>query len=180
VQEISLPAPYDEVVVHALRNWFAASVGVTVESLVPDARRHLLRPYTRHLVHAAHALSGSDVVMMQAVLARYASTYLAALDGFDIAVTPTASGPPVRVGHYYADGVEGEPDLMLAWSCYTPWVNLTGQPAVSLPSHLDADGLPYGVQLVGRPRHDAELLALAAQLEAAGLWKHDPPPCWNQ
>ena len=180
VQEVSLPAACDEHVVHALRTWFASSVGVIVETLVPAARRHLLRPYTRHLVHEARQLSGADVVMTQAVLARYASSYLAALQQFDVTLTPTASGPPVRVGHYYANGVEGEADLMLAWSCYTPWVNLTGQPAVSLPSRLDADGLPYGVQLVGRQRHDAELLALAAQLEGAGLWTQVHPPCWNQ
>jgi amidase len=83
------------------------------------------------------------------------------------------------VGHYFADGVEGEADRMLAWSCYTPWVNLTGQPAVSLPSHLDHDGLPFAVQLVGRQRHDAELLSLSAQLERAGLWDVVHPPCWE-
>jgi amidase len=76
--------------------------------------------------------------------------------------------------------VKGVADAMLAWSCYTPWANLTGQPAVSLPSHLDADGLPYGVQLVGRPRHDGELLAMAAQLEGAGLWNDLHPHCWDQ
>ena len=180
VRQVAVPCRYDEAVRQALRTWFASTVGVTVPVLVPAERRRLLRPYTRHLIDTAAALSATDVVMAQSALARYASTFLAALAGFDVAVTPTTSGPPVPVGHYFADGVEGEADLMLAWSCYTPWVNLTGQPAVSLPSHLADDGLPYGVQLVARPRHDAELLSLAAQLEGAGLWHDLHPPCWDQ
>ena len=104
---------------------------------------------------------------------------MGALDGVDVALTPTTNGPPVPVGHFFADGPEGEPARMLAWSCHTPWVNLTGQPAVSLPSHLDGDGLPHAVQLVGRQRADLELLALAAQLESAGLWDDVHPPCWR-
>lgn len=67
---------------------------------------------------------------------------------------------------------------MISWSCYTPWANLTGQPAASLPSHLDDDGLPYSVQLVGRLRQDATLLSLAAQLEHEGHWDAVHPPHW--
>lgn len=180
VEQIELPARLDEAVRIAVRNWFASSVALVVGTLVPADRRQLLRPYTRHLLEVGEALVGGDVTAMHAVLARYASTFLAALDGFDVVLTPTTNGPPVPVGHFFSDGVEAEADLMLAWSCYTPWVNLTGQPAVSLPSHLDGDGLPHGVQLVGRQRADAELLALAVQLEGAGLWNDVRPPCWDQ
>jgi amidase len=105
---------------------------------------------------------------------------VAAFDSFDVALTPTTSGPPLPVGHFIANGVDGVADLMLAWSCYTPWANFTGQPAIALPSHLDGDGLPYGVQLVGRRQHDGELLAVAAQLERAGLWTDVHPPCWDR
>jgi amidase len=180
VREIAAPAGYDEMVRQALTAWFASSVAAAASTQVPSERHRLLWPFTRHLVGVGTDLSAIDVVIAHAVLAHFASAFLAALDGFDVALTPTTSGPPVPVGHYFADGVEGEADLMLGWSCYTPWVNLTGQPAVSVPSHLDGDGLPYGVQLVGRPRHDAELLALAAHLERAGLWDEVHPPCWNQ
>jgi amidase len=179
VREVALPAGYDEQVRSALTTWFASSVGGIVEALVPAEQLDLLRPYTRHLVQTGARLTGADVVLAQAALARYATAFLAALDDVDVALTPTTSGPPVPVGHYFADGVEGEADRMLAWSCYTPWVNLTGQPAVSLPSHLDHDGLPFAVQLVGRQRHDAELLSLSAQLERAGLWDVVHPPCWE-
>jgi amidase len=180
VREVALPAGCDEQVRQALHHWFAASVNTSVSPLVPVERRELLLPYTRYLLEEGAALTASDVLAAQGVLARYASSFLAALDTVDIAVTPTTSGPPVPIGHFGTDGVEGIEDLMLAWSCYTPWVNFTGQPAVSLPTHLDSDGLPYGVQLVGRRQRDDELLALAAQLERAGLWNDIHPPCWDQ
>jgi amidase len=139
-----------------------------------------LTPYTLWLLEQEKQLTAKDVVLGQAVLAQYAAAFLTALEPFDVALTPTTNGPPVPVGHYFEDGPEGQADRMLAWSCYTPWVNLTGQPAVSVPSHLDSDGLPYGVQLVGRTRHDGELLVLAAQLERAQLWGDVHPPCWDQ
>lgn len=180
VQDVAVPAVCDEPVRNALVTWFAAAVGSAVPSMVPPARQDLLLPYTRYLLHKSRALSASDILAAHAVLAGYASAFLAELDGFDLALTPTTSGPPAPVGHFLTDGVAGVADLMLAWSCYTPWANFTGQPAVSLPSHLDSDGLPYAVQLVGRRNHDAGLLAVAAQLERAGLWEDVHPPCWNQ
>ncbi|ALG08412.1 amidase family protein [Kibdelosporangium phytohabitans] len=160
VREIPIPVACDE---QTLTNWFAYTVGVGVSALMPPEGLDRLQPFTRHLVDTAAATSARDVVLTQAALARYTSAFLAALDEFDVALTPTTSGPPVPVGHYATRGAEGVFGLMLDWSCYTPWVNFSGQPAVSLPSYLDSDGLPYGVQLVGRPRHDAELLTPAKQ-----------------
>ena len=179
VDEIALPASYDDVTRTAVVHWFVTAIGTGVPAVVPAEKHHLLRPYTRYLVEQCAGLSAADAVASQAVLARYASAFLAALDPFDVALTPTTNGPPVPVGHFFTDGVEGEPERMLTWSCYTPWVNLTGQPAVSLPSHLDTDGLPHGVQLVGRRQQDTALLSLAAQLESAGLWQPAHPSCWN-
>jgi amidase len=179
VREIALPAGYDRSVRQAIEHWFAIAIATGVPAVVPVERRDLLTPYTRHLLAMGEALSGVDVMLVQAILARYAGAFLDALDGFDAALTPATNGPAVPLGHYLAQGVEAVPDLMLNWSCYTPWANLTGSPAVALPSHLDDDGLPLGVQLVGRRRHDAELLALAAQLEDAMPWADVHPPCWH-
>lgn len=68
---------------------------------------------------------------------------------------------------------------MLAWSAYTPFANIAGQPAVSLPLHWTEDGLPVGVQLIGaRVGDDALLLQLAAQVEAAAPFAHRHPPQW--
>ncbi|RZQ60987.1 amidase [Amycolatopsis suaedae] len=180
VQEIPIPARYTEPVRRAIVLWFEVRTAAMVPALVPPGRQDLLMPYTRYLLAAGRTRSGTDVELGQAALAQYASTFLDALAGFDVALTPTTNGPAVPIGHYLSDGVEQVPDRMLAWSCHTPWANFTGAPAVALPSHQDSGGLPVGVQLVGRPRHDGPLLALAAQLERAGLWADAHPPCWHQ
>lgn len=63
----------------------------------------------------------------------------------------------------------------LGWVPYTQLANITGRPAISVPLHWTAAGLPLGVQLVGRLGADGGLLQLAAQLEEASPWAHRYP-----
>lgn len=60
----------------------------------------------------------------------------------------------------------------LGWVPYTQLANLTGRPAISVPLHWTAAGLPLGVQLVGGLGADGLLLQVAAQLEEARPWFH--------
>jgi amidase len=59
---------------------------------------------------------------------------------------------------------------------FTPAFNATGQPAISLPLHWNAQGLPIGVQLVARYGREDVLLRVAAQLEEAVPWAGRRPP----
>ena len=61
-------------------------------------------------------------------------------------------------------------------AAFTATFDGTGQPAISLPLHWSAEGLPVGVQLAGRFGADATLLAVAAQLEQAAPWFNRVPP----
>ena len=99
----------------------------------------------------------------------------------DVLLTPTISRPPVP-----AQAMEGR-GAVLTYLWATGWVpfnvlwNSTGQPAASVPAGFTADGLPVGVQLVGRPHAETTLLSLAAQLEAARPWIHlRRPPTENE
>ena len=58
---------------------------------------------------------------------------------------------------------------------FTPVFNVTGQPAISLPVHLSAEGLPVGIQRVAAPWQDELLLQLGAQLEAVVGWAERIP-----
>ena len=59
---------------------------------------------------------------------------------------------------------------------YTPVFNVTGQPAMSLPLHWSAGGLPVGMHFVGRFGDEATLYRLAGQLERAQPWVQRMPP----
>lgn len=180
VREVTIPAVLDAEVVAALRTWLTYAVAISAQTMVPPDRFARLSELTRHLMAEGRKLSGAEVVVAQATLARYASTMLAAFDGFDVALSPTTAQPPVPLGHFLAAGLEQVLDRMLDWSCPTPWANLTGQPAIALPAGFTADGLPVSVQLTGRPRADAPLLSLAAQLEDAQSWHGIHPPVWEE
>jgi amidase len=101
-------------------------------------------------------------------------------DGFDLLVLPVLAEPPVRLGELTVEGQGGDAFRALArlgqLTTFTIPFNLTGQPAVSLPLHWTADGLPVGVQLVAAYGREDILLRVAAQLEAAQPWAHRRPP----
>jgi amidase len=101
-----------------------------------------------------------------------------ALTGYDALVTPTLTVPPYS--KHLADGypteidgqsVKGVPtDVMLTWV-----FNLTGHPAVSVPAGFTDDGLPVGLQIVGRRFAETDILSVAAALERARPWADQYP-----
>jgi amidase len=90
----------------------------------------------------------------------------------DLLLTPTLATRPVRTGEIHGRGPDpwGNYQKSGTFTPYTAMLNVTGQPAVSLPLHHGDDGLPVGVQLIAQPAREDVLLALGAQLEAALPW----------
>ena len=94
---------------------------------------------------------------------------------FDVLLTPTLAAPPPRLGWFTEEGPDREGQRIGSFSPYTAPFNMTGQPAVSLPLHWTADGLPVGVQLVAAYGREDLLVRLAAQLETAAPWADKRP-----
>lgn len=97
---------------------------------------------------------------------------------FDMLLTPTIATEPPLVGSLW-EGSELDASMPLmnagAICPFTPLFNVSGQPAISLPMHWSASGLPVGIQLVGKPWGEAELLRVASQLEQAAPWRDRRP-----
>jgi amidase len=100
------------------------------------------------------------------------------LNGYDAVLSPTLASPPVPVGYF--DEVEPAENFerQKRFTPYTALYNLSGQPAVNVPLHWNAGGLPIGVMLAGRMGEESTLISLSAQLEAARPWKDRHPPIW--
>lgn len=89
-------------------------------------------------------------------------------DDHDVLVTPTMRRPPWELGR-----AAGPMECGL----FAAPFSFTGQPVLAVPASVDADGLPIGVQLVGRQGDDELLLAVGAQLDNAMSWStYRPPP----
>lgn len=101
--------------------------------------------------------------------------------GFDLLLTPTQSAPPPPIDFLTSTPDEPLRALMRAapYGVFTLPYNLSGQPAISLPAHWTADGLPVGVQLVAPYAREDLLLAVSAQLETALQWATRRPPAFG-
>ncbi|MFK8845717.1 amidase [Streptomyces sp. Ac-502] len=178
VDALTLPA--DDSSRHAFtRVWSVIAAGRPV----PAQDEADLMPLTRYL-----RARGAEVPAVEYARALYAFRMLGQLiadhvmprdGGFDVVLTPTVAQPPPRVGALRNDAdPQAEFAAVGAFTPYTPLYNATGQPAVSIPLHWNAAGLPIGVMLGGRYGEDATLVALSAQLEEARPWAGRKPGVW--
>jgi amidase len=144
--------------------------GIYEDSLkVPD--RKLLERSTRHMARLGRLLVPDR--RRDALLAKRDATtarILALWDEVDVVLTPGLSRTALPAEAAFGKSGPVAFDTAARFTPWTPIFNLTGQPAVSVPAGLGADGLPLSVQLVGRPQGEAALYALAAQLEQARPW----------
>jgi len=139
-----------------------------------------LDPYVRYRFDRATTFHSGQYVALANRL-QWESRRVVAQWGrdFDILLTPTTAVPSPRVGTVYdeANATPGGPRLTEGRTIsFTSWVNIAGLPAISLPVHQTAAGLPQGAQLVGGPFDEATLIRVAAEIEPAFEWgaQHAP------
>jgi amidase len=123
-----------------------------------------LEPANRAWIADAAPVSAADHLEAAETLWAFARRVLRSWPDGSVLVTPTLTRLPVSAGGLHA--VAGVTDDATRFSALVrPW-NVTGQPAITVPTHATPDGVPVGVQIVGPPGRDDLVLALAAQLEA--------------
>ncbi len=174
VVDIDVPLPREAVPVFE-----ACWTVLTALSVVPLEQQHLLRPLTRWLTERGNAVSGPEFGLAIGAMRRFAAGALTALAPYDAVLTPTLASPPLPVGAIRDDADPARDfENQKEFTPYTSAWNVTGMPAVSLPLHWTAGGLPVGVMLAARPAEEQLLLALAAQVEDAAPWRARRPPGW--
>ncbi len=138
----------------------------------------LMTPLNRGLVEAARSTSAVEYGNAVASLQMASRKLVPFWDDVDVVLTPTLALPPVPIGWQH-EGVAGAIEQLHRNTLFTPFTavaNMTGQPAMSLPLHVNGEGLPIGVQAIGKPEDEATLFRLAAQVERARPWAEARPP----
>ena len=145
---------------------------------VDPSQEHVLLPLTRYLRERGRATAAPDFIFAQAYMQFVTRPAIAALAAYDAILTPTLARPPVPVGYF--DEVDPAENFERQ-KRFTPWTaiyNVSGLPAVNVPLHWSAEGLPIGVMLAGRMGDEGPLISLSAQLEQARPWKDRHPALW--
>jgi amidase len=161
----------------ALASIMAVNVADAVETRLAALGRELrdddIEPFTRVLYERGLSMTGVEVIDALHAMESVGREIAPFFAGHDLLLTPTL---PIRVPELgWVDTTR--PETMVraaAFSAFTGIFNTTGQPAMSVPAGADANGLPVGVQFVGRLGDEGLLLRLAAALEAAAPWPTIP------
>jgi amidase len=173
VEDIAMPfgpdvVPYFEVL------WYAHA---TLAPVAPGSEETLL-PLTRYLRGRGMAISANELIFAQAYLQAVTRVAFTALAPYDAVLSPTLALPPVPVGYF--DEVEPAENFerQKRFTPFTAVYNVSGQPAVNVPLHWTAEGLPIGIMLAGRMGEEGTLISLSAQLEQARPWIGRHPALW--
>lgn len=159
----------------------ARALDVWGEKIGRPVERGDVEPLTWALAQLGRQMTGprhlANLEFVHALGRRFASWW----QSFDLLLTPTQGAPPPRIGTLVSSEEEPlKPFLLSApYGAYTLPFNLSGQPAISLPSHWTEDGLPLGAQLVGPYGREDLLLQVAAQLEEAVGWLERRAPLFG-
>jgi len=172
-----VPSPLDPVVMTpAFLTLWASNTALIVETLTRATgiapSLEVLEGLTYGLYLAGAKVTAVDHMIAQQTMNRAARTMAQFHSRYDVWLTATLGSPPNKLG-----AIDNDEQYALRamtpladYVPYTAWQNATGQPAINVPLHWSRDGLPLGVQFVGRAGDEMTLLKLAAELENSSPW----------
>nr|WP_230972411.1 amidase [Archaeoglobus neptunius] len=96
-------------------------------------------------------------------------------DEYDFLITPTVAVKPFEIGKLGPDEIAGKPTTPIGWMPFTYPFNFTKQPAASIPAGFSKDGLPIGMQIVGRHYDDVGVLRISKAFQDISPWQDKVP-----
>jgi amidase len=132
----------------------------------------LFEGLTWGMYEAGKRVAANEYLLAKAMLQHAGRGVAKFHETYDLWLTSTLGTPPMKIGTFDTE----ERDItkgflpLFDYVPFTAFQNVTGQPAISLPLHWNAEGLPIGVHFVGRFGEEVTLLQLATELERAAPW----------
>jgi Asp-tRNA(Asn)/Glu-tRNA(Gln) amidotransferase A subunit family amidase len=139
------------------------------------AQEAQLDPSLVKFIRRGGAVSTRDYVLAMDRARAYWHEAQTFLQRFDLLLTPTVAVTPFAAGQGAPREIAGQAISVLGWMPFTFPFNLTGQPAASVPAGFTDDGLPVGLQIIGRRNADRTVLAASAAYETACPWSERRP-----
>jgi amidase len=154
--------------------WQAGAAGIPAEGGQLD----LLEPLTTWLVLRGRELSARELAAALGALTTFERSIVRQFARFDAVLTPALAMTPRPIGWYDSEDPERNFAQQVQYTPFTSFANVTGLPAITLPVYQTPEGIPMGVQLIGRPGGEHVLLAIGAQLERRLQWQRRHPSQW--
>jgi amidase len=173
VEDIAMPLGPD-VVPYFETLWY----GYATLAPIDPSQEGMLRPLTQYLRGKGQATGAAELIFAQAYLQAVTRVAVTVLGAYDAVLTPTLARPPVPVGYFEEVEPAENFERQKLFTPFTAIYNMAGLPAVNVPLHWNAEGLPIGVMLAGRMGDEGTLISLSAQLEEARPWQDRHPPIW--
>jgi len=143
--------------------------------------RHDLPPELQAWVEQCIDMRVVDFYRDQGIRSEIFDAVQNVFEDYDLLISPTLACMPVENA---TDGntlgpesINGEPVNRLIGWCMTYFTNFTGHPSASIPAGMSPDGLPVGMQIIGRPGADADVLAASAVFEQLRPWHQTYSVC---
>ena len=149
-----------------LRHWgVAGSIGAFYDD--PE-KREMLKPEAQWEVEGALSLTGRDIHAANVSRTAWQAALTCLLERYDVVALPTAQVFPFAIEQSWPQEIAGRGmDTYHRWMEVVIPGSLSGHPVISIPAGFNTSGLPMGLQLIGRPRGDLDLLRIARAYERA-------------
>ncbi len=173
---VEVAPPFDDTILPIFTTLWS-----TLSTLVPVTAQQepQLRPLTRWLRARGATYSAMELAGTVSVMRIAARAAMVATNHLDAVVTPTLADLPALVGQLRNDDdPAADFAAQVSYSPFCASYNVTGQPSVNVPINWNNEGLPVGVQFVGRMFDEETIISLAAQLEQARPWHNRRPAIW--
>ena len=117
-------------------------------------------------IEKGQSLSIDEMIRAEAIRTNIYKEISMFFEDYDVLLLPSAQVPPFDLSKEWVDEIEGTKlDTYIDWMAVCCMITVTGLPAISVPGGFTEEGLPVGIQLVGKPRGDIELLKIAHLFE---------------
>ena len=148
--------------------WRHVLVSASLSPLITDpSRRNLIKPEALWEIDNATKVTATQFSKASVERTLFFAAVTALFERFDVLAIPTAQVWPFEAIDRWPTHIDGrEMDTYHRWMEVTSYATFAGLPAISVPVGFDQRGLPMGMQLIGRPRGDVELLRVARAYES--------------